>query len=270
MTRYKNMSLLVCALLLLFAAPAALGACSVCAVAAADLVLPPILLWVLLAVVLFLGMSILLTWFKARCRWLPQIPLALGLVFAIIVGSTILMVGFEMLVLLLVPVGLTAFTAWRQPPSLWPPRLVRALRQTSIAAGVVLGGMILLTVYIHWRRTPVEYILRWPTTAPAHMKIKELVHQGPTGLPALRVLLKRGGEMTVQQIANQLGRVGEPRVDVPLLIDALGRHCNTYHCREAICNALKSLTRLGLDENRSPTEWRAAWAAVQAGEKNGK
>ncbi|MBW1692738.1 MAG: hypothetical protein JRJ41_01005 [Deltaproteobacteria bacterium] len=126
----------------------------------------------------------------------------------------------------------------------------------------VIGGFVLLSLLglgsgslsIRFTRTPSDYILKWRHTYPARAALADLLKSGPEALPDLRVIVEKGSPPLIVQAAERLAVIGEPQVDVPLLLNALS---STDSAK--VESALRLLSGLELPENTAVKIWREEW-----------
>ena len=195
-------------------------ACGICVTAIADSVLPPIGLWVLLAMTWFVSGGAIRTFTRIRHPWQPPL---LG---SVLIAAGLWVLGAAMLglfiVLLLFAPPIRGFVM-----SLFPsPELGRGVRATRIVGWVHLCGVLCATalmVHTHLTRTTEEYISKWGFSGPGRQRLQELRGEEPRSLDAYRYILQHGNDAVACAAAERIGEIGEPDRDVPLLREALVR-----------------------------------------------
>lgn len=197
-------------------------ACSICVTALADSVLPPIGLWVILAMTWFVAGGAIRTFTRIRLPWQPpllgSVLLALGLW---VLGAA--MFGLFIVLLLFAP-PIRGFVG-----SLFPspsPELARGVRATRIVGWLHVCGVVCATglmVHSHLTRTTEEYISKWGFNGPGQQRFQELRGDEPRSLDAYRYLVQHANDVVACAAAERIGEIGEPARDVPLLRDALVR-----------------------------------------------
>ena len=246
------------------AAPRSAEGCSVCVTALADYVLPPIVVWSLFCVVWFLTTASIVPRATGRPWFMPPI----GTAFLVVVGAALIGAGLlgpiPLLALGLSPLVVSVRSLRRSPPVEWQGRLLRRLRVNAIAGFAVLFVLTATAVFTLSTRSTAEYALKWQSAGPAHAVVRDLAKSGPDSLPQLRVVVQKARPWMASEAAEGLAVFGDPAVDVPLLIDALGRarsDDSTGYAAERIRSALRRLSGLDLPDDAPVEEWRSAWRA---------
>jgi hypothetical protein len=196
-------------------------ACSLCVTAMADSVLPPIGLWVFLAMTWFVAGGVIRTFTRIPLPWQPpllgSVLLALGLW---VLGAA--MFGLFIVLLLFAP-PIRGFV-----DSLFPspsPEFARGVRATRIVGWVHVFGVLCATglmVHTHLTRTAEEYISKWGFNGPGRQRFQDLRGEEPRSLEAYRYLVQHANDVVACAAAERIGEIGETDRDVRLLRDALG------------------------------------------------
>jgi len=135
-------------------------------------------------------------------------------------------------------------------------------------------------------RSPVDVIVRWDGTVASQVAFDELKNDGPESVAAYREILKcalmpgeipsirwawpygfrKPNSSTVARVATRLAAIGDPEIDVPLLIETLqaARSVPENIFAEEIEEALKTMTRISLSTGTSTEEWKVAWREEQS------
>jgi hypothetical protein len=200
------------------ATPAA--ACGGCVFAMADMVLPPITLWCVIAVTWFLASAAVASILRLELPLQPKLLVASlvaagGVVLSGIVGPLALLpLGIPPLVAF-VHAGFGARRAGERGR-----RAILLLGAAHVVAATIGLGLLVFTLTT---RTDADVIVRWPFSPPARERWRELAARGQAGLPELREIVERADGMLLAQAALQLAKVGEPAQDAPRVERALER-----------------------------------------------
>jgi len=210
-------------------------ACSICVTAGADSVLPPIGLWVLLAMTRFVSGGAIRSFTQIRHPWQPPL---LGSVL-IAAGLWILGAGIFglFIVLLLFAPPIRGFVRSLVPSV--SAELDRGVRATRIVGWIHVCGVLCATalmVHTHLTRTPEEYISEWGFAGPGQQYFQELRGEEPGSLTAYRYLVQHANVVVACRAAKRIGEIGEPDRDVPLLRAAL--HGSFTSCLEGALEQL--------------------------------
>jgi hypothetical protein len=257
------------ATLLLLGARAA-DACSLCATAAFDLILPPVLAWAGLSIVLFLTAALIGDLRGARSPGVPRLRWAMVIAFAVLViGAGLL--GLGLLCLLLIPVIVLCLRCLRgrRSPE-WSDRAWRDLRAFSWIAAAAFLALLLSSIWIHLDRTRAEYVLQWEATGPGRRALDQLTAAGEQALPELRLIADQGGSWTAVAAARAVARHGTAEADALRLIDVLDRLEGSPDLldieRAELEEGLRRLTGLDVPPGSSAAQWREAWMALSRGD----
>ncbi len=235
-------------------------ACSYCMSAMVDQILPPFMYWVCFSVVWFLALSVIRTIRKEKIETIPSLGWAIPLLIGFYLIGKIILGAQPCIVLLLLSLiaSVQAFFPSKKEYS------SKFKRDFKIIGGLSIVTMLLLSansVYIHQVRKPSEFILQWQSTVPGRNELKRLVFRGATGLPDLRIIVKKGGPTVIAMAAQGLGKFGEPEIDMPLLIKALPVVRSKGYKKQSadIEKALFNLSGISLPEGASEDIWRKEW-----------
>jgi hypothetical protein len=218
--RTATVAALVCLIL-----PTPAQACGQCCFAMADMVLPPIGLWCLLAASWFVASAVVASRHRVTLPLQPRLLPALGLsLIAALFGSPF--VGPFVLLPLALPPALGLASALK--PTDVTPRLAEPARRAIRRVGAVHGALALVLlgalVQTLATRAGVDVMLRWPYTPPMMARLHQLEQQGASALPQWRELVDRSTSgLLVAESVEQLAALGDPVVDVPRIERALDR-----------------------------------------------
>jgi hypothetical protein len=236
-------------------------ACGICVTALFDRIIPPILLWCLFAIIWFLAVSIIVTIHGNKIGGIPSLVKAmLFVLFLVIIGS--MLIGPIGVLLLLTPYPVIVWKAFKKNDRTLGKRVKNSLKIITVISLIAFMGLIFYRAYIFRVRTPSEYILEWESTAPSRMYLKGLTKRGPEYLPYLREVIERGNISSVAIAVEGLADFGQSDIDVPILIQTLGRYqgnasFNKYSKRFG--TALRKLSGIDLPDTTSYREWRDNW-----------
>lgn len=198
------------------------GACGFCVTAWADSVLPPIGIWVLLAMSWFVSSGVVRTFTGIRHPWQPMLLGSVVIAIGLWVLGAALFGLFIVLILFVPPIRGFVGSLFASPSSEYP----RGIRATRLVGWVHVFGVAWATalmVYTHLTRTPEEYISKWGFNGPRGLRFMDLRRNEPHSLDAYRYLVLHANERVAAAAAERIGEIGEPERDVPLLRNALAR-----------------------------------------------
>jgi hypothetical protein len=110
-----------------------------------------------------------------------------------------------------------------------------------------------------------DKIMAWQDSSLGRMLLAQLEKNEPESLDQYRKLMREAKGYILWLTAERLLAIGDPEIDVPILIEALGSErshggITAYSIeRETIEKALCELTGLNLPEMTSPEEWERQW-----------
>jgi hypothetical protein len=200
----------------------AASACGLCFAGEMDVILPPIELWVFLAITWFVSNGITRS---ATGISIPGQPGALGVV--LIVAAVLLLgaaaFGPIMVFPLFVPSVLGFARSFRPSPGSVGSRGVRTIQ---IAGWVHVVGVLCATtllVHSHLYPKPELYICKWRIGPQVSKLFRELRATEPSSLPAYRYVMQHAswGPSAVKA-TERIGEIGEPG-DIVLLRRTLSR-----------------------------------------------
>ena len=201
------------------ATPAA--ACGGCVFAMADMVLPPIVPWCILAVTWFLGSAAVASALRLRLPVQPRL-----LVASLVAAAGVVLSGVAG-PLTLLPLGIPPLVAFAhaargtRPSGERGRRAILLLGGAHVLAAAIGLGLLVFTLAT---RTDADVIVRWPFTPPGRARWRALIARGDAGLPELRAIVERADDgMVLADAAVQLARTGDPAVDAPRVERALAR-----------------------------------------------
>jgi hypothetical protein len=222
-------------LLLLMVTAADANACGVCVIAATDLILPPIQLWMLIALTWFLSNGIIRSVTRIDLPLQPKAFGAVGVVFLCLIVGGIALGSLTVLPLMLPPAYAFVRSIVQRRAGERSVQVIGALHVLAIAMAVVFSVHTLRT------RTDAEYIAQWPGSPTGRARFKALSSGGAASLPAYRVLLAGDNEFLALEAADRLGEIGIPEVDEPLLMNAAKRFRDSTDDYQRIQDALEKL-----------------------------
>jgi hypothetical protein len=225
--------------------------------ALADLVLPPIMLWVGGSAVLYLLVSLIGTLTKTKLPGIPPIGYALLVVAgAFLIGAMFL--GLGLIVLLIGPVLAFVIGVLRKRGDR-ESQVSRVEAGLAFVIGICMVVLVASAIYGHVTRTPADYVLKWRGSGPARGALTRLCAAGTGSLPQLRRIAIDGYPTFAAQAADAIGRIGEKETDVPVLIQTLEKVDGDAYATPIIEQALKKLSGIDLPEGSRPDEWRRQW-----------
>lgn len=228
-------------------------ACSVCAYAMVERVLPLTWGWIIFSIIWFLALAASATARKEKLHCIPNFSLALLLVIILVIIGLMFMGPAPLFLLFLASIIGTLGAFFKKTED------SNSLFKHDMK---VIGGFVLLSLlglgsgslYIRSTRTPSDFILGWLSTYPGRAVLSDLLKSGPEALPDLRVLVEKGEPELVAKVAERLAVIGEPQIDVPLLLNALSSKDSSR-----VENALRRLSGLELPEGTATKIWRKEW-----------
>ena len=222
-------------MLLSIATAADANACGVCVMGATDIILPPIQIWMLIALTWFLSNGIVRSVTRINLPAQPKVFGAVGIAFLGLIVGGIAFGPLTILPLTLPPAYAFVRSIVQRRPGEVSVRVIGALHVLAIAMAVG------FSVYTLRTRTDAEYIAQWPGSPTGRARFKALRHREPASLPAYRELLAGDNESLAVEAAERLGEVGDPDVDEVLLMNAARRFHDSTDARQRIEGALEKL-----------------------------
>lgn len=250
---------LLCVALLL-SIPTIAYACNACVVAQLCYGTPGSLLVALVSTAWFFLNITLLAKMKYRPPLTPSFligTLVVGLLTFSAVFSAWLFFLF-----LSIPCVIAWIWAFTPATKSYPRKTLFALRIIGLLALLIL--MVGIPIARHQARlkSRIDYILEKSGTVLLARLFGELRAEEPRSLVDYRRILHEGDDFVANRAARRLAVVGDPTIDVPLLIDALERFSEdqpyprlTYQIRKA----LSKLSGLALPNDATPDLWRSQW-----------
>ena len=181
-------------------------ACGICVTAMADSVLPPIGLWVLLAITWFIAGGAIRTFTRIRLPWQPpllgSVLVALGLWF---LGAA--MFGLFIVLPLFAPPIRGFVTSLFLSPS---PEFGRGVPATRIVGWLHVGGVLCaagLMIHTHLTRTPEEFISKWGMNGPGQQYFQTLRAEEPRSLNSYRYLVQHGNDTVANAAAERIAEI---------------------------------------------------------------
>jgi hypothetical protein len=145
----------------------------------------------------------------------------------------------------------------------YPRRFIIAIRYIGAVAIVLVAVTTFAEIISPTPRSPVDILLsRWGNTGfstiHAFDKLKKLE---PGSLKDYRIILKKAFGSALIRAAKRIAIIGDPDIDVPLLINALekARKDPDQWYSDDIENALREMSKLELPENTPISIWRSRW-----------
>jgi hypothetical protein len=238
------------------------NACGQCAASQIWKLFPPLLIWQWIGIAWFLTLSLLKTVSKTELRFIPHIiPGAfltlLGLFFGFVMTGPITILPF--LVIAFAATIVLLFNR-KKKYSLRLFIAIYLLAFLSISAIMVTG---ILEIIHPTPKSPVDIILRWEGTGSERIAFSELRKAEPDSVSSYREIVRKGTFYSVTQAVKRLAIVGDPEIDVPLVINGLERsRANSYkYLSIDIEDVLRKMTGLSLPEGTPVKEWRDKWEA---------
>jgi hypothetical protein len=181
-------------------------ACGICATAMADSVLPPIGLWVLLAMTWFIAGGAIRTFTRVRLPWQPpllgSVLLALGLW---VLGAAVF--GLFIVLPLFAPPLRGFVTSLFLSPS---PETGRGVHAARIVGWLHMCGVLcatILMVHTHLTRTPEEFVSKWGMNGPGQQHFQALRGDEPRSLNAYRYLVQHGNDTVANAAAERIAEI---------------------------------------------------------------
>ena len=245
--------------LYMFSAATNADACGGCVAAVVDRFFPPVWLWSAFAMGWFLTLSVVITMHKDTILGIPSFGKALLLVLGLVVAG-LMVIGPLGVLLLLLSYPLVAWRTFRKndEPKL-NKKLKQALKKVTVTGLACICGLIFYGIFLHSVRTPSEFILNWENTYPGRADLQELIRSGPESLPDLRIIIEKGNILSRAIAAEGISYLGEPDMDMPLLIRAIGKCQDNSSCKSSVGYALKKLSGIDLPETASSQMWQEKW-----------
>lgn len=258
--------------------PSASWGCGICMWALSTQHLPAIIPWAILSVAWFIALSVLANRHGRRLLLVPHPGIAV--VFVVVACALELaFTGPLITILLLVPCGLNTLSSFSRSisPS-WSSSLRTGVRWTGVVA---VGGMTFFGFHSSNAAKEMDIadrIMAWQGTVLERTLLRELQEKEPESLGQYRKLMREGSGSILWLTSKRVAEVGEPEIDVPILIEALdsersaSEFKNEFNSsdygmeREFIEKALCQLTGLSLQQKTSAEEWEKEWDRKLAGE----
>lgn len=191
-------------ILVLVLIPTPAQACSICVMAFADQLLPPVMLWFAYSVAAFLMLAIVGRVTKGKIALIPTPGKAFLLAFgAVIIGMAFLSPLPSLLL------GVVAVMA--SGIVLVYPRATPAWGLRRLTAGAVLVGFVTLGSYsvsLQYTRDPVDFIIMWENTVPGQAAFTKLGEAPEDHLPGFRRIAAEGTGESALQSARYLIEFG--------------------------------------------------------------
>ena len=234
---------------------------------------PPILTWAIIGSFWFLLNSLIATIWKQHFPLIPQLWIAIIL----FVGSWIFGGGYPELywagfagITVILPLLGVSFISWifsfRRKFDERPRSFLIALR--------TLGGIAVLSIaFTIYQETiqptphgPLEMALHWDDSFGMRAAITKLKRQEPDSIEIYRQILKQAPDYSVYMASARLAEVGDPKVDMPNIIDALER-LERLEASEStiylINHTLKQKTGVKTKKELPATKWREVWSKMK-------
>lgn len=257
--RWKSFGFLMSVGLLL-ATPSNAHACGVCVfglfgwyVPGAGAIAPIAFCW-------FVASAVLLSSWAEKGPGIPGISGTLATVFLALLSTAFLgpLIPFAL--------GVPALLTWvlalcrLGPGRSWPGRLRAVVTAAGAFALVLAIAFVLRDVRWRLQATEADYILRWEAAGISREHLK-LLRQGEPGsiVEYRKLLLRARWAYNISDVADRISVIGEPDVDVPLLIRALERPESAGHARERIVLAIENFSDISLPATATASEWQRAW-----------
>ncbi len=240
-------------------------ACGICTLGLTWNLFPPVLSWSLLATGWFVSLAVLSEKENTRLILVPKITIAIVLgVAGVVLGFTFF--GGIIMLPLLVPcflnLGLSVFKI--ATPS-WTGGFRWAVRLMGVVALAALSFFLVYDTRKAEEMDAADRIMMWEGSALSQKVFNELKEEEPASIEMYRKIIREHDGFYLWMTARQLQEIGEPEIDVPILIEAYRspRSEDEYGMeREGIEEALRSLTGLDLPENTPAEEWERRWEEV--------
>ena len=261
----RDKSLNLACVSLLFAPLASSAyACSQCQNATAWRLFPPLLIWGWIGAGWFLGISCAAAYWKVKVRFIPRlratIPLLVLALFAFRLG-----LGFFSVLLFLPFAFLGGISVLLNRSTECPRRFRSTLHIISGLAVLAIAVTSATEIMFPTPRSPVDIILKWEGTGPERGAFVSLKKREPESVNDYRTIVMNANLFVVLRAAERLAEISDPRLDVPIIIDALARvreDSDEYLARN-IEDVLREITHFTLEEGTSADQWRKAWEDSQ-------
>jgi len=269
------------ALLLISSFPA--SACTICSDAMVWKIFPPILIWAWIGVAWFLALAVLSAIGKERIPYLPRIRISIILV---VLGSLVPFAFGLTIVLPFLGFALLSFIWILRKRRDYSPSFAIMTYTISLFSLAVMAITGIYEIISPTPRMPLNVILRWDGTVPSRVALDELKNEEPESAAVYREILKcalmpgdipstrwawpygvrKPNLSTVARVATRLSAIGDPAIDVPLLIETLqaARSVPENIFAEEIEEVLGTMTRISLSTGTSTEEWKVAWREEQS------
>ena len=211
--------------------------------------------WVHVGTAWFIALSIV------SFRWKVKIPCIPSLLIVCILAppvlfSYVVMFGDQTLLPFLVIAIISWIISLRRA---WQPRSLRI--EIHAIAACALMSIFISTIpeIMHpTPRGPVDIVLRWEGTSQERMAFHRLKQMEPRSVDAYREIVRKASLYAVSAAAARLAKIGDPKVDVPIIIDALERQQkNAYpYIDDKLQESLSKMTGLPVRMDRSVEEWK--------------
>lgn len=217
-------------------------ACMQCQFAYVDYILPPVLLWCVIAVSWYLITALIVTVSNVKLNGMPTRGTA-WLVLLLAVIASFIMLGALTLVPLIIPPIISFITMLRsknrQQFSAATSRTVIAVGCAASLAVVIASGVC---IHILNRRTDAQFIVQWSGTLPSIGVFNKLKNQWPENLNAYRYIIDHSDDshFLTREAVKRIGAIGDPAADIPRLRKAMRRANGGYE--QVIKEAIDSLS----------------------------
>lgn len=251
--------------------PADLFACEACVRAMLWAVFPPLLSWVWVGYVAFIILSLLSTFHRQKLPGIPYLHVSLLIIIVLLLlwkvfESSSIAAGGVILGMVVIYSCLRVFLSRRAQ---YPASFMRQFTGVVAVTAIVLFALSIPEILHPTSRTPRDIVLEWEGTSLDRASMDKLMAKGKGSVEDFRVILKRARSFSAAKAAEGLAEFGDPEVDVPFLIDALGEKQAYWKDLELdpdydfislrIEKALRKMTGIALDENTSANTWREMW-----------
>jgi hypothetical protein len=215
------------------------------------------LTWAWIGTAWFLALSVLATATKVKIRFVPHIVSAVVLVaLGWLVGKMLAGPLFTLPFLFCAFSGSVLALLKKSEP--YPATFVRGVCLIGLLSWAAIAATIVEEAIRPTPRTPADVILRWEGTVSEREAFRALRKAEPGSVDSYRRIVKQAGLFAVDFAAQRLVEIGDPKVDVPLLIDALGRPY-IHYVADPLEEDLRKMTGLALPDGTSQEAWRKAW-----------
>lgn len=225
-------------------------ACSMCVWAAADKVIPPVRIWCLISMAWFLLNSLIFSLYRVRVSIVPNILIAIVLVFAAILLGGAFLGPLPLLLLGIIPAIVFLRSFPQTNDGKWTKNLYYTVQIIGVIATIVMLGTSYKTYQIYKTRTPAQYIIQWRGTGPSLGTFEQLKRNEPASLTDYRYILEHGDGYILRDVAERVAIIGDLENDSKLIKKAIERIRNTPDSFSVIESLEKSLQDLESRSNK--------------------